>query len=110
MDPLRNPKDPLLGPLRGGPDLSLELFRALSREASGMPYEAVVNAASNLFINAVRQVAPDWRRAEVAFDEAFGRAKQVLKNHYDAGGRLKGVFPYDQVVLPSHLDIRNKSH
>jgi hypothetical protein len=103
-DPLRNPKDPLIG---SGPDLGLELFRQLSQAANGMPYDAVINATSSLFINTIRQSASDWARAERAFDEAFGRAKQILKNHYDANGRKKGIFPYDQGISLELLKNRH---
>lgn len=98
-DPLRNPNDPLQS---SAPDVSLELFRMMGKLAAGRPVEAIVNAASNLLINAVRQNAVDWRRAEVIFDEVYGRSKQLLKNHYDTQGRKKGIFPYDQVIRPDH--------
>lgn len=107
-DPLRNRLDPLHGT---APDPTLDLFRALARVAAGRPYDAVINAACNLLINAVRQSSPDWRRAEAAFDEAFGRSKQLLKEHYDAGGRKKGIFPFDQVVVAPHvIDPDHKPH
>jgi hypothetical protein len=107
VDPLRNPNDPLLG---SGPDLGLELFRRLEAAANGMPCDVVINATTNLFINSIRQAAPDWRRAESAFDEIFGRAKQILKDHYDAAGRKKGIFPYDQGIFPELLIGKSKSH
>ena len=96
-DPLRNPNDPLHG---SAPDDSVELFRIMGKLAAGRPAEAVFNASSNLLINAIRQSAPDWRRAESLFDEIFGRSKQLLKNHYDMQGRRKGIFPFDQVIRP----------
>ncbi len=97
VDPLRNPNDPLRNT---APDVSLELFRALGKIVAGKPTEAVLNAASNLLINAIRQSAGNWHAAEIAFDEVFGRSKQVLKNHYDALGRKRGIFPFDQVIRP----------
>jgi hypothetical protein len=99
-DPLRNPNDPL----RASPDVSVELFRTLGKMVSGKPTEAVINAASNLLINAIRQSSADWRTAEAAFDELFGRSKQVLKNHYDTLGRKRGIFPFDQVIRPELFD------
>jgi hypothetical protein len=58
-DPLRNPNDPLQG---SAPDVSLELFRMMGKLAAGRPVEAILNAASNILINAIRQTAVDWRR------------------------------------------------
>lgn len=96
-DPLRNPNDPLHG---SAPDDSIDLFRMMGKLAAGRPVEAIFNASSNLLINAIRQNAVDWRRAESLFDEIFGRSKQLLKNHYDIQGRKKGVFPYNQIIRP----------
>lgn len=99
-DPLRNPRDPL-----HKSKLGLELFRAIGKIAHGQPADATISAACNLLINSVRQTQPDWARAEKTFDEAFGRAKELLKSHYDASGRKKGVFPFDQVIsVPLFLD------
>jgi hypothetical protein len=42
-------------------------------------------------------------QAEMTFDEVYGRSKQLLKNHYDAEGRKKGIFPYDQVIRPDRF-------
>lgn len=96
-DPLRNPKDPFH---KAGPEADKELFRMFSRAATGFPTEPVINAACNVLINAIRQGTPDWKAAEKTFDEFFGKSKQLLKNHYDANGRKRGVFPYNQVILP----------
>ena len=107
-DPLRNPKDPIH---KSGPNAGLELFRRMSKAATDFPHDAVIDAACNLLINAIRQGNPDWRRAEAAFNEMFGRSKQLLKDHYDAAGRKKGVFPFDQVIMPSlHIDRDKTSH
>jgi hypothetical protein len=97
LDPLRNPSDPLHG---SASDASLDLFKAVGKLAAGRPLDTAINVACNLLINAVRQSAPSWRQAEVLFDETFGRSKQLLKDHYDTNGRKKGIFPYDQVLMP----------
>jgi|SRR5215204_1586428 len=100
-DPLRNPKDPLHG---SGPQTGLELFRQLGKACAGLPANTVVDAACALLINAVRQGAPDWPRAEAAWDEIFGKAKSLLKGQYDmVNGRRRGIFPYDQVLQPEHF-------
>ena len=97
LDPLRNPSDPIFGT---APDVALELFRAVGKILDRKPLEMCANVACNLLINAIRQNATTWRDAELMFDEAFGRSKQLLKNHYDTHGRKKGIFPYDQVMMP----------
>lgn len=107
-DPLRNARDPLHG---SGPQVGLELFRAMGKLASGMPADAVINAAAALLINAIRQTAPNWQRAEQLFDELFGRSKQLLSNHYDqVSGRKKGIFPYDQHIVLDELFVERDRH
>lgn len=96
-DPLRNPADPLH---KSGPESGKELFRRFSQAANGFPTEAAVNASINILINSIRQGTSDWKSAERAFDEYFGRSKQLLKDHYDSLGRKKGIFPFHQVLLP----------
>jgi hypothetical protein len=105
LDPLRNPLDPLH---QSGPDPARELFRQLGRLSTGKPYDDVVNAACALLINAIRQQAVDWRRAESVFDEYFARSKQLLKDHYDANGRKRGIFPYDQGIAAPFLFDKDK--
>lgn len=71
---------------------------AFSALCDGHPSEDVANAAANLIVNVVRQGCPQRAGAERAFDKLFGRAKALLMDHYDAAGRKKGIFPFDQVV------------
>jgi hypothetical protein len=93
-----NPKDPLLKlPER-------ELFEAVSRVCAGHSAVDVANVGANLIINSIRQIQPTRGHAEMAFDSVFGRAKTVLMDHYDAGGRKKGIFPFDQVVTMPRFD------
>jgi hypothetical protein len=94
-DPLRNPRDPLHGATPPG---GRELMRALAPTLHGVPNDVVLDVAVNLIINVLRQQNPTWAKAEVAWDELFGRGKTILHQHYDASGRKRGVFPYDQVV------------
>ena len=99
------PKDPL----RGVPDNQRELFTRLSQACEGFNMLEVRGAASNLIVNAIRQLHPTRDKAEAAFDEMFGKAKQMLMEHYDSTGRKKGIFPFDQVLHASHVDFTDKA-
>lgn len=96
-------KDPLT---LATPDRQRELFTRMSAVADGFGADDVVGAAVNLLVNAIRQSQPTRRQAEVRFDELFGRTKQILVDHYDALGRKRGVFPYDQVVEMPLVNLR----
>lgn len=74
------------------------LFESFCQAANGFSTEAVVGAAINVLVNAIRQSQPTKHQAEKRFDELFGQTKQVLINHYDSVGRKKGIFPYDQTI------------
>jgi len=100
-----NTKDPMLAATT---DNGRELFTRMSAVATGFPREHVVAAATNLLINAIRQDKATRQEAEIAFNELFGRSKQVLLDHYDIGGRKKGIFPYDQVIRPDFFQSKNK--
>jgi hypothetical protein len=104
--PPNNPLDPLTVV----PSTPRDVFMRWSRQAEKekIPLVVVVDAAAALIINAVRQDYSNWHDAERAFDELFGRMKQVLKDHYDANGRKKGIFPYDQEIQAAF--VRNKSN
>ena len=88
-------RDPML---KATPTNERELFELLSGAAAGASSAQVINAAANLIINALRQANPSREAAERAFDEIFGRAKQILSDHYDSVGRKRGVFPFDQTI------------
>jgi hypothetical protein len=95
--------DPL-GGLQGQEKILFDLFTGA---ASGKNLDAVLGAAVNLIINAVRQTYAKRSDAEARFDELFGRAKQILlANHYDSvTGMRRSVFPHTQVVrMPFHLE------
>lgn len=100
-----NPKDPLR---QATPDAAMELFRLFARQANGFPRDTVVDAAVNIMLNALRQEHATRASAEKAFDELFGRSKQVLVDHYDVLGRKRGIFPYDQVISVPQLDFSRK--
>ncbi len=101
-DPLRNPNDPIH---QSGPEAGRALFRRVGMLASGFPQEAVLDAACNLVINCIRQQKPTWISAEASYDEIWGKMKTLLRDHYDANGKRRSVFPFDQhIVMPFHDD------
>lgn len=105
-DPLRNPKDPLH---RSGPDAERELFRALGAACSGFPNEAVLGAAANLLVNAIRQSQPTRYAAREKFDELTARVRVLLLDqHYDALGKRRNVFPFHQVIEVPRLEMSRK--
>lgn len=104
-DPLRNPKDPLI---KAGPPQGRELFNRFGMVADGFSHEQVIDAAINLIVNSVRQGNSNWSSAERAFDELFGRSKTILRDHFDANGKRRNIFPFDQFIAMEHFDARDK--
>jgi hypothetical protein len=103
-DPLRNPKDPLH---KSGPEAERELFRALSVACNGFPNEAVVGAAANMLVNAIRQSQPTRQGAADTLDQLVSRVKLLLLDqHYDAMGKRRNVFPFHQVIEVPRIDMR----
>lgn len=101
---LNNYKDPLR---QATPNAAQELFQRFAQEASsGFQRDAVIGAAANLLINALRQEHTTRGAAERAFDEIFGKMKTVLVNHYDSLGRKRGIFPYDQTLCVPFVKLR----
>lgn len=91
------------------PDLARLLFDEYSRVANGYPHSAVVGAASNVLLNSIRQEHASWRLAEPAWDELFGRLKEVLKAHYESTtGVRRNVFPYTQHIQVPHFVNQQK--
>lgn len=111
LDPLRNPLDPLH---KTGPEAQRELFRRFAAAANGFSTEAVVGAAVNMLINAIRQSHAKWTGsggAEARFNEIFGQHKEVLKRHYDgAGNRKPSIFPFDQTIQMDHFREGDSFH
>jgi hypothetical protein len=94
-------------PLKNLPQNEKLLFDVITRASIGMPLDAVMGAAVNVLINAIRQNYPLRKDAEQKFDELFGRGKQMLlANHYDAvTGRRRTVIPHTQVVrMAYHME------
>lgn len=88
-------KDPML---KMSSDAQRVLFGQFCHAANGFSTEAVLGAAINMLVNAIRQSQPTRGKAEVRFDEIFGQTKQMLLNHYDSDGRKKGIFPFTQTI------------
>lgn len=105
MDPLRNPKDPIHA---AGPEAGRELFRRFGQLATGFPQHAVIDAAINLILNVIRQEHASWSSAEPAYDEKLAKIKSLLRDHYDATGKRRNVFPFDQHVVMSVFDDREQ--
>jgi hypothetical protein len=80
----------------------------MSQASSGFAMDDVIGAAANILINAIRQSQPTQAKAEIRFDELFGRSKQALVDHYDSLGRKRGIFPYDQVIEVPKFDLSIK--
>lgn len=94
-DGIFNPKDPLL---RSGRERELELFKQFTRIAHGRANDDVIGAAANLIVNGLRQGHSSRAAALKAFDDFFALMKSRLDGHYNGNGRVKGVFPYHQVI------------
>lgn len=95
-DPLRN--------LQGQEEM---LFRIFSQASVGKNADAVMGAAVNVLINAIRQNYPTRDGAEQKIDELFGRGKtMLLANHYDSvTGKRRSVIPHTQIVrMAYHMD------
>jgi hypothetical protein len=97
---LIRPKDPLA---KSGPDQQRELFLAMAGVSRGHAIEEVVGAAVNIIVNALRQSYPQREKAIAAVDERAARMKQLLSECYTSGGRVKGVFPYNQTIEMAHF-------
>lgn len=94
---LNNPKDPLL---KTGPEAGRVLFEQFNRiAASGFQNKDVIDAATNILVNMIRQTYDNAPHAERAFDELYGRTKALLMNHYDPVTRKRrNIFPFTQHI------------
>jgi hypothetical protein len=103
---LNNPTDPLRRVETSG----AELFRRFGQTASGFPSEAVIDAACNIFLNALRQTYGQRHQAEARYDELVARLKGVLMEHYDpvTGRRRSALFPFTQNIDVPFLVDKDK--
>lgn len=75
--------------------------------STGKNADAVMGAAINVIMNAIRQNYPTREGAEQKIDELFGRGKTLLlANHYDSvTGRRRSVIPHTQIVrMAYHME------
>jgi len=94
-------------PLKNLPSQEELLFRMFTQFSVGKNLDAVMGAAINVLINAIRQSYPRRNDAEAKMSELFGRAIQLLlHNHYDSvTGLRRNVFPHTQIVrMPYHIE------
>ena len=94
-------------PLRSLQGQEKLLFEVFAQAASGRNLDAVMGAAVNVIINAIRQSVAKRSDAEIKLDELFGRTKTLLLDaHYDSvTGLRRNVFPHDQVIsMPHHFE------
>lgn len=97
-------------PLTDTPEAGRVLFDRLSRQCNEFPLEAVVNAASNVLLNVLRQRNATRNEAETAFNELFGKMKQILMDHYDGPtGKRRSVFPFHQTIYPDFFSNKNRT-
>lgn len=99
-----NRKDPLLA----GPDAGRALFDMMQRAANGFDRDAVISAAVNILVNAVRQECNTRAAAEVKYDELAAKTKGLLMAHYDAAsGKRRSVFPFTQHIQAVRVDDKD---
>lgn len=102
MDPLRNPKDPLL---KLTPKSAQELLRKISSQCDQYSLPTIIDACMSMVIAVVRQNKSTRDEAEKAMQEIYGNTMKALMEHYDSVGRKKGIFPYSQtIVIPKRIN------
>jgi hypothetical protein len=87
-------------PLMNLPEQERLLFEAFTKAATGQNYDAVVGAAINVIVNAIRQEYATRNEAHARYDLLFARGKTLLlEQHYDrVTGKRRSVFPYRQTI------------
>jgi hypothetical protein len=94
-------------PLRSQQGQEKLLFDLFAQVSIGKNADAVMGAAINMIMNAIRQNYPTRDAAEQKIDELFGRGKSLLlANHYDSTtGRRRSVIPHTQIVrMAYHME------
>lgn len=99
-----NVKDPLYK--QNDVERVKHLMAVWGQAAHQFTYDDVINAGLNIVLTAIRQRNDTRQKAEVEWDTVTGKAKQLLMDHYTSSGRVKGVFPYDQVIFPGVLKAK----
>lgn len=80
------------------------LHTEFQRLAANKNVDAVIGAAINILVNAIRQQEPFRAGAEARWTMFMGRGGTILLDHYDSvTGRRRTIFPFtQQVVMPIH--------
>ncbi len=98
---INNPNDPLI---RTGDAYQRALLEKLGAQCNGFSSDAVIGAAVNLLINAVRQTYSSRVTAEIRFNDLINQSKSTLLEHYDSvTGKRKGNFAHTQIVQAAHV-------
>lgn len=95
-----NPQDPTRNVSSSNPRALFQKFGAC---ANGFGYDDVIDAASNLIINALRQKHTKRRDALEAYSLLTNKVGDLLSAHYDSStGNRKNIFPFTQTVNATH--------
>lgn len=96
-------------PLTKVADTEHELFKRFSDVARGFPLEAVLGAALNMILNALRQSYKTRKSADDALVELHQKSRSMLSDHFDHRGERRSVFPFHQIIeLPDVIRFSNK--
>jgi hypothetical protein len=95
-------------PLTKGPAAAQELFKRYSKASSEFAHDAVIGAAANIILNAVRQSHPKRQDADAAVVSLLETMRSTLGEHYDGLGQRRSVFPFHQVVEMPLIKFKNK--
>jgi hypothetical protein len=96
-------------PLTESPEAGRVLFERLTAMCKDFPLDAVINAATNLLLNVLRQRNEARDQAERDFDEMFGKVKAVLMQHYDGPtGKRRSIFPFHQTIHAPFVSLKPK--
>jgi hypothetical protein len=85
-------------PLTRGPAAAQELFKRYSKVSNDFDRDAVIGAAANIVLNAVRQSLSKRQDADAAIIRLLETLRSTLNEHYDGLGQRRSVFPFHQVV------------
>lgn len=98
-------------PLTQSEEAGKVLFDRMNVASRDFPLEAVINAASNVLLNVLRQRNPTRDQAERDFNDMFGKLKAILMEHYNGpNGARRSVFPFHQTISPSLVQNTTKFH
>lgn len=97
-------------PLSQNHPTHIELLQRMSKAVDGASAPAVADAGALITINAMRQQHATRAEAEQAWDQLAARMKEQLMSSYDASGRRRNVFPFEQQLVVRRLDLRHMKY